>query len=395
MGADPPVNSPQNHTQSKPPVVALRSRMEQTLGWLVIALLLAGCLLVLRPFISALIWAVVLCFSTWPLYCRVLKFVRNRRTIASLIMGLGMVCILLVPLIVVGSTVVDNVKDLTAAARRWIEAGPPAPPAWLAKVPAIGAKATEQWEVLAKDTSKLWASARGLIEPASAGLLKLGFMAASSLLEIGLSILVAFFFFRDGTALAERLTSAVDRIGGEPGRHLLNLAGKTIRGVVYGILGTAMAQAIMAGVGFLMAGVPGAGVLALLTFFLSVMPLVGPAVVWLPAAIWLFTQGASGWGIFMIIWGIGVNNLENVLKPILISRGSAMPFLLIFFGVLGGALAFGFIGVFIGPTLLAVGYRLVEEWGAAKRLALQAEAAAAARSETPTADSPISPSSKP
>jgi predicted PurR-regulated permease PerM len=134
--------------------------------------------------------------------------------------------------------------------------------------------------------------------------------------------------------------------------------------VVYGILGTALAQAVVAGIGFVIAGVPGAALLALLTFFASVVPIVGTALVWLPAAIWLFHLGSTGWAIFMLIWGFGVANLDNIVKPWLISQGSNMPFILIFFGVLGGALAFGFIGVFLGPTLLAVGYRLVEEWSA-------------------------------
>src|SRR5262252_129740 len=154
----------------------------------------------------------------------------------------------------------------------------------------------------------------------------------------------------------------VERIGGERGRHLLTVAGNTVRGVVYGILGTALVQAVMAGIGFVIAGVPGVSLLALLTFFSSVVPVVGTALVWLPAAFWLFHQGSTGWGIFMIIWGVGVSNVDNIVKPWLISRGSDMPFILIFFGVLGGAIAFGFIGVFLGPTLLAVGFRLVEEW---------------------------------
>jgi predicted PurR-regulated permease PerM len=144
--------------------------------------------------------------------------------------------------------------------------------------------------------------------------------------------------------------------------------------VVYGILGTALVQAVVAGIGFVIAGVPGAGLLALLTFFLSIVP-VGPPLVWLPAALWLFHQGSSGWAIFMLIWGLGVSSLDNVVKPWLISQGSAMPFLLIFFGVIGGALTFGFIGVFIGPTLLAVGYRLVEEWGSTHRAPSTADAA--------------------
>ena len=136
----------------------------------------------------------------------------------------------------------------------------------------------------------------------------------------------------------------------------------------------------MAGIGFVIAGVPGAGVLALLTFFLSVVP-VGPPLVWLPAALWLFNQGSTGWGIFMLIWGVGVSSVDNVVKPWIISQGSAMPFLLIFFGVIGGALAFGFIGVFIGPTLLAVGYRLVAEWSASSRADVTGEASARSESQ--------------
>jgi predicted PurR-regulated permease PerM len=306
---------------------------------------------------------VVLCFSSWPIYARLLKLVGGRRTLASLLMSLGMILVILVPFLIVGSTLADNVKDLTGAAKRVLDEGPPDPPAWLAKIPVVGNKATAYWESLAADTEKLVRDAQPFIEKVGAGLLKIGLVVGSGLTELALSILVAFFLFRDGASLAERLTASVTRIGGDHGRHLLDLAGKTVRGVVYGILGTALAQAVMAGVGFVIAGVPGAATLALLTFFLSILPL-GPPLVWLPVALWLFHQGSSGWGIFMLIWGVGVSSLDNVVKPWLISQGSDMPFILIFFGVLGGALAFGFIGVFLGPTLLAVGFRLVDQWGA-------------------------------
>jgi predicted PurR-regulated permease PerM len=178
-----------------------------------------------------------------------------------------------------------------------------------------------------------------------------------------LSILIAFFLFRDGESAAERFSMMVERVADARGRRLLNLASSTVRGVVYGILGTALVQAVMAGIGYLIAGVPGAGMLALLTFFLSVVP-IGPPLIWVPAALWLFHEGSTAWAVFMLVWGIGVSSVDNVVKPWLISQGSDMPFLLIFFGVLGGALAFGFIGVFLGPTLLAVGYRLVTEWTA-------------------------------
>jgi predicted PurR-regulated permease PerM len=327
------------------------------------------------PFVSALLWGMVLSVSSWPLYRRLVRLLGGRRTLAAALMALAMICVILFPFVIVGATLGENVKELTAATRRWMDAGPPAPPEWLAKVPGIGQRATEYWQSLAADSSKLFEAAKRVIEPVSGWLLSVGLALGRGLLQLALSILVAFFLFRDGGKVAERLGSAVRRIGGERGPHLLEVAGNTVRGVVYGILGTALVQAVVAGIGFVIAGVPGAGLLALLTFFLSVVP-VGPPLIWLPAALWLFHQGSTGWGIFMLIWGVGVSSLDNFVKPWLISQGSAMPFLLIFFGVIGGALAFGFIGVFIGPTLLAVGYRLVEEWGSNHRAAAPADSSA-------------------
>jgi len=345
----------------------LRSQLEQNLGWAVLLALGIGCLVVLRPFASALLWAVVLSFSSWPIYRRLLGWLGNRRTLAALVMTLGMVLIVLLPFVIVGLTLAENVKELTVATRHWVAGGPPGPPAWLAKVPAVGTHAAAYWQEMVADTAKLWTEAQRFIEPVSSWLLKVGLVLGGGLMELALSVFIAFFLFRDGVAAAQRLSAAVERIGGERGGHLLTVAGKTVRGVVYGILGTALAQAVAAGIGFVIAGVPGAALLALLTFFCSVVPVVGTALAWLPAALWLFNQGSTGWGIFMLIWGVGVANIDNVVKPWLISQGSDMPFILIFFGVLGGAVAFGFIGVFLGPTLLAVGFRLVAEWSASAR----------------------------
>ncbi len=347
----------------------LRSKLEQNLGWILLLVLLVGCLVVLRPFMSALLWAVVLCVSSWPVYRRVLGWLGNRSTLAALAMTLGMILIILLPFVIVGTTLADNVSQLTDATKHWIENGPPAPPEWLARVPVVGQQATDYWQSLAADSSKLWTEAQRIIEPASAWLLRGGLALGGGLLQLAMSIFVAFFLFRDGPAVGGLLTTAVDRIAGERGSHLLTVAGKTVRGVVYGILGTALLQAIMTGIGLLIAGVPGAMLLALLTFFASVIPVVGTGLIWIPAALWLFHQGLTGWGIFLLIWGVGVANIDNFVKPWLISQGSDLPFILIFFGVVGGALTFGFIGVFLGPTLLAVGYRLVAEWIASHRAA--------------------------
>ena len=184
-----------------------------------------------------------------------------------------------------------------------------------------------------------------------------------------MSIFIAFFLFRDGVAAAGHLTTAVERMGGEQGKHLLTVAGQTIRGVVYGILGTALAQAVMTGIGLFIAGVPGAALLALLTFFASVVPVVGTGLVWIPAALWLFIKGrpagASSCSSGAWAWPASTTSSSRGSS----ARAANMPFILIFFGVIGGALAFGFIGVFLGPTLLAVGYRLAEEWISSHRSA--------------------------
>ena len=334
----------------------------------VVLALLCGCLLVLLPFFSSLLWAVVLVRSSWPAYRRLLKFTGNRHSLAAFLMTLGMILILLLPFVVVGTTLADNVNDLTAATKKFIEQGPPSPPNWLEKAPLVGQRATDYWQNLAADTGQLWTHAEKLVEPASALLLTGGLFLASGLIKLALSIFIAFFLFRGGATVGAWATALVRHIAGERGEHLLTVAGNTVRGVVYGILGTALTQAVLAGIGFLIAGVPGAMLLALLTFFSSIVPVLGTALTWGPAAIWLFHQGSNGWGIFMLVWGAGVANVDNVVKPWLISQGSNMPFLLIFFGVLGGALTFGFIGVFLGPTLLAVGYKLVVEWATASKL---------------------------
>ena len=348
-------------------MINLRSNVEQNLGWIVLLALLAGCLLVLRPFVSALLWAVVLCFSSWPVYRRLLGLLRQRRTLAAFLMTLAMVLIVLLPFVLIGATLVDNINQLTSAAKAFVQNGPPGPPDWLARVPVVGQWATDYWQGLTADTATLWTQTQQFIKPVSTWLLHGGLALGGGLLQLALSIFIAFFLFRDGVTAAGHLTTAVDRLGGEKGKHLLTVAGQTIRGVVYGILGTALAQAAMTGVGLFLAGVPGAALLTLLTFFASILPVVGTGLVWIPAALWLFHQGSTGWGIFMLAWGVGVASLDNIIKPWLISQGSEMPFLLIFFGVIGGALAFGFIGVFLGPTLLAVGYRLAEEWISSRR----------------------------
>jgi predicted PurR-regulated permease PerM len=341
-------------------------KFERGLGWIILALLLGGCVLIMKPFVSALLWAVVLSIALWPLHRRLVQAFRGRRGLATMVVAAGLVLIILLPFVTVGVTIGDNVQELSAAAKRWLESGPPEPPSWLGKLPVVGPKAVVRWKEFADDSSKFLESAKRFLQPVTLWLLKAGLGLAQGLLELGLSIIIACIVMRQGTGVADRLLASAERIAGPRGRHLLEVASNTVRGVVYGILGTAFFQAVLAAIGFIIAGVPAVPLLALLTFVLCVIPAVGAPLVWIPAVIWLFNQGATGYAIFLIIWGIGVSSVDNFVKPWLISHGSNMPFILIFFGVLGGALTFGFIGLFIGPTLLAVGYKLVEEWFATR-----------------------------
>lgn len=347
--------------------------LERVISGVALALLLIGCAIVLRPFASALLWAAVLWIASVPVHQRVLALVNQRRAWAALLMTLAVTLILLVPILIVGFSLADSAKELVLATRKWLGSGPPEPPGWLTRLPLLGELAASQWRVLAGDSQRLIEQVQRFIEPTTTWLLTGGLALGRGIAELVASILIAFFFFRDGGALAPRLRAGVERLAGPRGDHLLELAANTVRSVVYGILGTALVQGVMAGIGFLIAGVPGAVLLGLLTFFMSIVPM-GPPLVWIPAVVWLFQHDQSGWGIFMLIWGIGVSSVDNFVKPWLISQGSTLPFILIFFGVLGGALAFGFIGVFLGPTLLAVGYRLIQDWAVVTRRTAKAAA---------------------
>ncbi len=338
------------------------TRFDRMLGFGTLAVLGLGCLLVLAPFVTALLTAVILTYSTWPLYVRLHRAVGGRRTLAAGLMMLAASVILVVPFVFVAVSLADSASELIDAVRKAFANGPPALPEWLGKLPLIGATLVDYWGSLTHDSGRLLEDLKGLVSPIKSVLVSSGGILFSGLFQLGLAVLVAFFLYRDGEVAGVRIKRITNRIGGERGGHLLKVAGNTVISVVYGILGTALAQGVVAGIGFLIAGVPGAALLGLATFFLSVVP-VGPPLIWIPAAIWLFTQGSTGWAIFMGLWGLlVVSMVDNVLKPMIISHGSRLPFILVLLGVLGGVFAFGFIGVFLGPTLLAVGYRLLDEW---------------------------------
>lgn len=187
-------------------------------------------------------------------------------------------------------------------------------------------------------------------------------MLGTGVVQMSLAAFVSFFLYRDGNALLAVIAVTMRKVMGEGAESIQATVSQTVRGVMYGLLGTALAQALVAAVGFAIAGVPAVPLLSVLVFLTSLIPL-GPPLVWGGATIWLFAHGETGWAIFMAIWGtVLISGVDNVVRPMLISRGSSLPFLLTLLGVLGGVIAFGFVGMFIGPVLLAVGYSLMSEW---------------------------------
>ena len=181
-----------------------------------------------------------------------------------------------------------------------------------------------------------------------------------------LSVFTAFFFYLHGRRMTAYMRDISERFAGSRGHQLLMVVGATVKGVVYGLIGTALAQALLAGIGFWIAGVPQALVLGFLTFVLSFVP-VGPPLVWGAVALWLFVQGMVWWGVFVAAWGLLlVSSIDNVLRPYVLGKTNNLPVVLGLFGFLGGVLAFGLIGIFLGPALLAVAYSLFLEWTAAE-----------------------------
>jgi predicted PurR-regulated permease PerM len=184
----------------------------------------------------------------------------------------------------------------------------------------------------------------------------------SGLAELLLAILLAFFFYRDGPAMARRMTALMAKLGGATGVRMLRLSADVTRGVVWGLVGTAVAQGILTGIGLAVAGVPQPVLLAVVAGVISILP-VGAPLIWIPAALWLFTQGETGWGIFMALYGgLVISSVDNFIRPWAIARGANLPLLLTLLGALGGVFAFGFLGLFLGPVVLAVGYTLLLEF---------------------------------
>jgi predicted PurR-regulated permease PerM len=346
-------------------VKTMEKRTLQYIQLAAMTIVALGCYEVLDPFIPAILFAGVVCISTWPLYIRLRAGLWRKSSLAALLMVALVMVLVIAPSALLATNLANNVTAMVNATKTLLGHGQMEPPAWLRETPLIGGRLDDYWHRLAYGGGEAMALLTGLIEPARNFLLSAGKAIGQSVIQMVFAAFIGFFFYRDGEALTQMLRNALAKLAGGLGDGLLTTIHQTAVGVVHGIFGTALAQAIVAVIGFLIAGIPGAFLLGAATFFLSVLP-VGPPLLWGGAAAWLLYQGSYGWAIFMILWGVLViSSIDSFVKPYLISRSSSLPLLLITLGVFGGIIAFGFIGIFIGPPILAVGLTLVRLWTAA------------------------------
>ena len=269
---------------------------------------------------------------------------------------------IILPLAFIAFTLADAVGPLIEWLRGMLVHGLPMLPEWVRAIPLAGDSLDVWWREVASSKEKLADLLQKLAHPAQQGAINFGLLLGEGVLEMSLVSFLGFFFYRDGEALVTSVRSAMKRVAGDLEPGLMLTVGGTIQGVVYGLVGTAIAQGLLALIGFLIAGIPGAMLLGFLTFVLSIVP-IGPPLLWGGATAWLIYQDQMGWAIFMAAWGFFlISGIDNVIKPLLISRGSNLPFVLVLIGVFGGVVAFGFVGIFIGPTLMAIGYTLAQRW---------------------------------
>ena len=347
-----------------------KNRIEQFAGIGVIILLLIGCFYVLRPFVTSILWGGILCYSTWPLFLWLDKKLKGRRTLTALLMTILSAVVLITPFLIVSISFAENIQFLVNSIVEWWQSGFPPAPKWVKEIPVAGDIINSYWHELATHTGKFNEIMKKTLSLTQVQ----NFFVGRSLdlgygiVQLSMSVFIAFFLYRDGEEIIAIISEGMKKIIGQQTQHYLAVTGKTIKGVVYGIIGTAMVQGMLAGYGFWITPLSSPLFLALLTFIMALVIPGGPAIIWACAAFWLLFEGKTGWSIFMLCYGFFIiSSVDNIIRPYLISRESNMPFVLIFFGVLGGLIAFGFIGIFLGPTLLVIGYSLLHEWISLKK----------------------------
>jgi predicted PurR-regulated permease PerM len=317
---------------------------------------------IMRPFLSALLWATMIVISTWPLLLNLQARLGGRRGLATAVMTVALLLVLLVPLSLSIGALIGNIDSIVAWVKALAQFRIPPPPYWVTHIPIEGQKLSAQWQQLS-DGGPAALSSR--IVP-YAGLFagwfakqmgSMGAMIGQFLLTVAISAIL----YSNGELAASGIRKFAFRLAGAHGDRAAILAAGTIRGVAIGVVVTAVIQSLIAGIGLAVASVPAAALLTAVCLILCLAQL-GPILVMLPVIIWKFYNGDILWGCVLLAFMLVAGTIDNVLRPILIRKGADLPLLLIFAGVIGGIVSFGIMGIFVGPVILAVTYALLKEW---------------------------------
>ncbi len=327
-----------------------------------VAALVAACFLIAEPFLSTVAWAVILAVSAWPSFARLTVALGNRRRLGSAIFTVVGVVILVLPLVLAGLSASRRAPAVMQAIDYVEQNGVPGPPDAVARLPLAGPRLFDLWSGISQQGSEVLAHYRTEINVTVRWLLRRAGSFGLTVLQFALAIVIAGLLLIRAERACALLRAFAGRIGGQEALDLLPLVEHTIRAVSLGVVGTALVEGVLSGIGFAIAGERGAILLGCATFLICLLQ-AGPGLVFLPAAVWIWWRGDVGWAVFILAWHMAlVLPIEMFGRPFFISRGTGLPMLLIFVGVLGGLLAFGFIGVFVGATVLAVSYTMMLRW---------------------------------
>ena len=325
--------------------------------------LIFACVRILRPFFVPAVWAAMFAVTTWPLMLSLQRRLGGHRSLAVLVMTLVLLLAIALPVTLAIGTLASHADAIVEQVRSLTNSRLPALPDWLTSLPYVGVRLAALWQqwvgagwegLIARLQPYTGEATRWLLSRAG----NVGFLA----LEFLLTIVLAAVMYAKGEVAVDGLTRFARRLAGEQGVQTLVLATKAIRGVALGVGVTALVQSLLGGLGLSIVGIPFAGLLTALMFVLCVAQ-IGPSPVLVSAVVWVFATQGFGWGMFLAVWALVVSTMDNVLRPWLILRGGAeMPLLLVFAGVIGGLLAFGIVGIFVGPVVLAVAYTLLQAW---------------------------------
>jgi predicted PurR-regulated permease PerM len=317
---------------------------------------------ILRRFLPAAIWAVMIVVATWPEMRWVERRLWGRRSLAVAVMTLAMLTVILVPIGIAVLTLFDRADEITAWTRSLLGRSVPGPPAWVSGLPLVGGRLATRWQSVASMRTEELAA---YVTPHLAEIARWLIGQAGSLLalfvQLLLTLVVSVVLYANGEGAAEWVLAFTRRLAGREGERAARLSGQAIRAIALGIVVTALVQSLVGGVGLVVTGVPHAAVLTAIMFLLGVAQ-IGAMPVLLGAVAWLYWQDQTLWGTVMVVWALITGSLDNFIRPVLIRKGADLPLLLVFSGVLGGLLAFGIIGLFVGPVVLAVSYTLLGAW---------------------------------